>query len=247
MSSEDSKLVEKIREDLTEEESRLKVVIVESGNVVSTNEMAVSLKNPYSVDPTDYLIGDNAMSLPKFFKIASKLIEDAQDRAGVIASKRIKLVEENPPKTLEHCASEVITYKVLKREPALMNAKATSRPQRKSMYAYDALVAEKPNKVIVVESRPVDHVIEFTCWAVSNKLANKRVLWLEKLFVNHAWAFETHGVERFYWKGRSADTFSTVDGEKLFCRPISFFVRFSEFEVKSHPQIKQIVFEVKGS
>ena len=244
MSSEDSKLVEPISDELKEEDSKLKVVVVESDTIISSHEVPVKITNPYSVDPAEYLIGENPISLPKFFKTAAKLIEDAQERAGVIEEKRVRLVEENPPKTLEDCSTEVITYKVVKREPALMNTKGTSRPHRKSTYAYGSVTAARPNKVIVVESRPIDHIIEFTCWGISNKIANSRVLWLEKLFVNHAWAFESQGVERFYWKSRSADTHSIVDGEKLFCRPISFFVRFSEFEVKSNPQIKQIVFEL---
>ena len=184
------------------------------------------------------------MSLSRFYEIAQKLVKDSQAREGIVEDKQIKLLEEYPPEPFTEYGDEVITYRLLRREPAKMSTKGTSRPHRKSTYAYDVVRAQNPNKVIVIESRPIDHLIEFNCWAKSNKLANARAIWLEKLFINHAWAFEVQGVERFYWKDRGPDTYTTSGGQRVFYRPINFFVRFREFEIKAHPQIKQLLFEI---
>jgi len=242
--SDDSQLVEEINEDLAEEESKLTVVVYENESIIHQNEIATELTNPYVFDTDQFLPNLEPMSLEKFFKIASQLIKDAQERAGIIEEKIVTLSEEYPPEPFESFGDEIIAYRVLKREPALMNNKGTARPHRKSTYYYDLVRPEMNNKVIVVEARPLDHLIEFTCWGKSNKLVNSRAIWLEKLFVNHSWAFEVQGVERFYFKDRGPDTYTTTGGQRLFYRPVNFFVRFREFEVKSNPQIKKIIFEL---
>ena len=244
--SDESQLVEEVNSDLLDDEL-IKVVVYESDKVIYQNEIATKLINPYEFDASRFLPNIKTMSLDRFFSIASGLISKAQERAGVKEEKRVILTEEYPPDPFESYGDEVVAYRVLKREPALMNTKGTARPQRRSTYYYDLVEATLPSKVLVVEARPLDHLIEFTCWGKSNKLANARATWLEKLFVNHSWAFEVHGVERFYFKNRGPDTYTTTGGQRLFYRPVNFFVRFREFEVKSHPRIKEMIIEAGGS
>ena len=250
--SDESQLVEEVNPNLLPSgeistvEENIKVVIYENEKAIYTNQIATKLINPYEFDATRFLPNVRAMSLKRFFNIASELIYNAQDREGIKEDKKVILTEEYPPQPFESFGDEVVAYRVLKREPALMNTKGTARPQRKSTYYYDLVKPQAPNKVIVVEARPLDHLIEFTCWGKSNKLANARATWLEKLFVNHAWAFEVHGVERFYFKNRGPDTYTTTGGQRLFYRPVNFFVRFREFEIKSHPQIKEMIIQAVG-
>lgn len=240
-----SNITEKVDPSLLKDDDKLKVHIVENDKITHQYEVPLKLINPYEFDATRFLPNTTPMSLPVFFDVASKLITNAQERAGIEEDKRVRLIEEYPPEPFSDYGDEVIAYRVLKREPALMNNKGTSRPHRKSSYSHQAMSPEYPNKTIIVEGRPIDHVIEFNCWAKNNKLANSRALWLEKLFVNHAWAFEVQGCERFYFKDRGPDTYMTTGGQRIFYRPINFFVRFREFEIKAHPNIKQILFEVK--
>jgi len=244
--TEVSHLSESLSKDLlaSNKEAVFTIAIVDQGKVVHKYELPVEMTNPYEFDATHFLPNVTAMSLPRFFNIASNLITDAQVRSGVDASKRVRLIEEYPPEPFDNYGNETIAYRVLKREPGKMNTKGTGRPQRKSTYYYDLVSALNPSKVVVVESRPVDHSIEFTCWGKSNKLANSRALWLEKLFINHSWAFEVQGVERFFWRDRGPDTYMTSGGQRLFYRPVNFFVRFREFEVKLHPMLKTIEFEL---
>jgi len=246
MSSSDSIITEEIKGDLLDD-NVMTLIITDGGQIKYKEELRIELDNPYIFDPSHFLPNTTPMNLPRFFKIASQLISDAQSRAGIVDDEIVELVEEYPPDNFARLGDEAIAFRVLKREPARMNAKGTARPHRKSTYYYETMSPEYPNKTIVVESRPVDHIIEFTCWAKTNKLANNRALWLEKLFVNHAWAFETQGVERFFWRDRGPDTFTTTGGQRLFYRPINFFVRFREFEIKSNPLVKQIIVSFSAS
>lgn len=241
---ERSQIAEEMPEELLEEENTFRIVVLDNDRIKYDAEAVVDMTNPFEFDPTRFNPNISQFKLEDFFDVSSKLIENAQTRQGIVSSKHVQVTEEYPPETFEHFGDEVICYRVLSRKPANMNAKATDRPQRKSTYAYDVVKAEYPNKVLVIESRPIDHLIEFSCWAKSNKLANKRVLWLEKLFINYgSWVFAVKGAERFYWKDRGPDTYTTTGGQRMFYRPLNFFVRLREFEVKAHSQIKQIEVE----
>lgn len=204
------------------------------------------IQNPYNINiHSTFLPNTEPMDLDVFFNVASKLVQDAQVREGTNPEDRVRIVEEYPPENMDHYGREVITFKVVERKPGMMNTKGTGRPQRKSMFSHQEIRPSMPNKVITVESRPVDHIVEFNCWATTNKIANKRAIWLEKLFINSAFVFEVKGAERFFWKERLSDTYQTVDSQRIFCRPIRFFLRFREFDAKAVSMIKQAVIDLK--
>lgn len=243
MSDDKSHLSEQVSEALNSNELTTIVLLDGQGTVATATEVATKLVNPYTLDLSRFLPNLVPMTLPRFFETAAQLIADAQERAGTKSDRRVLLTEEYPPDPFDEIGDEVIAYRVLRREPANMNSKGTGRPQRKSTFQHDLQSMYHPNKVITIESRPVDHLIEFSCWAKNNKTANHRALWLETLFVNHAWAFEVKGAERFFWKDRGPDTYMTSGGQRLFWRPINFSLRFREFEVKAQPIIKHINLE----
>ena len=242
--SETSVLTAVVDPDILAETDVFTVQIMDQDKITHKYEITTEIDNPYNFDASRFMPNTTPMSLPRFFETASALLTDAQARAGIDTTKRVRLIEEYPPEPFDRYGDELVAFRVLKREPARMSIKGTSRPQRKSTWYYDTVSPQYPQKVIIIESRPVDHHIEFSCWAKSNKLANSRALWLEKLFINHAWAFEVQGVERFFWKDRGPDTYTTSGGQRLFYRPINFFVRFREFEVKAHPMLRTINLEV---
>ncbi len=223
--------------------------VVDSNGRISSELLAPQdfvIKNPYNINlDRVFLENTEPLTLNGFFEIAQKLILDSQKRDGIKETKIVNLVEEYPPENMDEYGNEIITFKVIERKPGLMNSKGTDRPQRKSMYSHQEVRPEMPNKIITVESRPVDHVIEFNCWATSNKLANKRAIWLEKLFINSAFAFELKGAERFFWKERLSDTYLNINGQRVFSRPIRFFLRFREFDAKAYSLIRQILIDLK--
>jgi hypothetical protein len=202
------------------------------------------IDNPYNVNIGRlFLETERPMTLDRFFEVSNKLIQDAQEREG--ANSKVQLVEEYPPENMSNYGDEVITFKVVERKPGMMNTKGTGRPHRKATYSHQEITPELPNKVITIESRPVDHVIEFNCWGTSNKIVNKRAIWLEKLFINSAFVFEKTGAERFFWKERLSDTYMTVGNQRIFSRPIRFFLRFREFDAKADSIIRRILIDIE--
>jgi hypothetical protein len=223
------------------------IVRVIDNEGVLTNSVSLEsfeINNPYNVNiDSIFLPNTKPLSLDSFFSTAKQLILDAQEREGINSDSIVGLTEEYPPESLSNFGNEIITFRVIERKPGMMNTKGTGRPQRKGMYSYDESDPSLPNKIITVESRPLDHVIEFNCWGLSNKLVNKRAIWLEKLFINSAFAFEIKGAERFYFKERLADNYITVNGQRIFSRPLRFFLRFREFDAKAVSIIKQIMID----
>ncbi len=212
----------------------------------SINVDDFSIGNPYNINiDSVFLPNTEPLTLDSFFNIAQKLILDAQEREGTVKESLVGLVEEYPPESMSEYGNEIITFRLIERKPGLMNSKGTGRPQRKSTFSHEEKRPELANKVITVESRPLDHVIEFNCWGLSNKIANKRVMWLEKLFVNSGFVFEIKGAERFYFKERLADNYMTVNGQRIFSRPLRFFLRFREFDAKAVTIIKQILIDAQ--
>ena len=209
-------------------------------SMVSVEDFVI--QNPYNINLSKiFLPNTEPMSLDIFFNVSKALIEDAQKRESINEEDRVTLVEEYPPEEMNTYGKEVITFRVIERKPGMMNSKGTGRPHRKASYSHQEVRPTMPNKVITVESRPVDHVVEFNCYGVSNKLVNKRAIWLEKLFINSAFVFETKGAERFFWKERLSDNYLTVGGQRIFSRPIRFFLRFREFDAKATQMVKKIL------
>lgn len=239
MKKEFSKLFDKLDNHIFEK-SDYTIIVMNEDQISYKEEISVKIDNPYEFDISRFLPNTEVMTLDRFYNLAAELIDHAQEKSGLGELDRIILTEEYPPERFDKTNNEIICFRLLKREPANMNTKASGRPHRKSTYYYDYNSPEAPNRNILVESRPVDHRIEFTCWAKTNKECNKRALWLEKLFINHSWVFETQGIERFHWIDRGPDTYMMSGGQRLFYRPLNFFVRFREFEIKSNPIIKNI-------
>ena len=205
-----------------------------------------SIKNPYKININSvFLPNTEPLSLSSFFKISKDLINSAQESEEINEESRVRLVEEYPPESISKYGNEVITFRVIERKPGMMNKKGTGRPHRKATYSHEEVRPGLANKVITVESRPLDHVIEFNCWGLSNKLVNERALWLEKLFINSAFVFEVKGAERFFFKERLADNYLTVNGQRIFSRPLRFFLRYREFDAKAVSIIKQILIDAK--
>lgn len=237
------RITEHVSRRLLDEAEDVIVIIQDSDG--NTFENTVSIKNPnqYGFDVRPFLPNVVPFSMDVFVDTASRVIKDAQDREGIVESQRVKLVEQYPPDPFTEYGEEVITWRIKKRTPGMMDTKGKSRPHRKSTYFYELRSKYHPNKVVVVESRPVDSIVELACWAKTNRIANRRAIWLEKLIINHAWAFEVQGAERLFWEGRDADSYLQIGQQRVFSRPLNFMLRYRETEAVTIPTIKDITLE----
>ena len=232
---------------MIENDKKAEEIIVEfidnDKNIAHSTTTSIESVDPFKFDLEDFLPNEKPLTLNRFFSLVANVIKASQINAGIKESKIVTLTEEYPPETFHALGDEVITFRVIERKPGMMDKKGKSRPQRKHMYSYEYMDPSEPNKVITVETRPVDHIIEFNCWSTNNKLANNRAIWLEKLLINTAFVFIENGAERFFWKERRADTYTTVGNQRLFYRPVHFFLRFREFDAKAYSTLRSFLIE----
>ena len=240
-----TQIYEEIREDLLSEAQDFSVTVADRGGDLYWAEQATKLNNPFDIDYERFVPADRPMDFPRFIEVAKQLIADAQKREGVDEAKYVQLIEDYPGENFDRfLGGEVITWRLISREPARMSTKGTTRPQRKSLFSHDLRRPEFPNTVISVSNRPLDHIVEFSIWSKDAGKANRRALWLERLFIAHTWAFKIQGAERFYFEKRLADNYRTTGGQSLYERPLRFSVRLIEFEVRAYPKISHIEFKV---
>jgi len=190
-------------------------------------------ENPYRIDLNQFIPQTKVFNLDRFFELALQLINKESNNS-------VSFVEEYPPQDMESLGKEVITFRLIKREPAAMSADATTRKQKGFRNYYDTKESNYGDNVIQIYNRPLDHEIEFSIWAVSNKLANKRAIWLEDLFVKHKWVFTSEGADRFFFERRLQDGYLLVGKQKLFYRPLRFSLRFNDFMIRANYEIKDI-------
>lgn len=230
-----------LREDLELDNYTLIVLDSTSGQVLTEESI---LFNPYHLDISSFLPDNGNLNLTQLYELIAQIVENKQDRENIKASKRIQVVKEWPPENLEDFPSgEVITIKLIEREPARMDQKGTGRQQRGNNFSYMYKSPEYPSNVIVVESAPYDNIIEISCWGKTSTLADSRAIWLEKLLKESGWALKVKGVDRWFFQKRLADTVIKSGEHRLHQRPLRFFVRLTEFESVIESEIRQMVFK----
>ena len=244
LDSTTSQIVEQVRADLLTEDNMFVIERLDSAGGGIEFETPVKIDNPFNFDPARFLPNCQQMTLPRFIEVTNDLMADAQSRDGTVETARAQLVEEYPAERFDRFGDEVVAWKLISREPANMDPSATGRKQRGYTHHYRLRSPENPNKWIDVEARPLDHIVEFQCWSKSARLANQRALWLEKLLINHEWAYQVQGADRLFFKRRLNDWYTTVSGQGLYVRPLQFFVRLWDFRTTLKPVIQQITFEI---
>lgn len=244
LDSTTSRIVEEVNSALLEESGFSTVVPLDYGSGdPNRNETPTAIINPFNFDVRRFLPNAQLMDLDRFIEVAAELIEDAQDREGTVSSQQVTLIEDYPAEGFDRLGDEVIAWKLVSRKPAAMSTKATGRSQQGYTHYYQIRSPSHPNKFLEVEARPLDHIVEFQCWSKSARLANRRAIWLERLFVNHSWAFLAQGTDRFRFQERTADWYTNPSGQHLYVRPIRVFVRTYEFRVKADSVIKHITLD----
>jgi len=240
-----TQIFESVRESLLSKDNEFSVTLIDPTGQ-EHHQDAVTVDNPFEIDTKRFIPNAQPMDLDRFIEVAEEVISYAQTRENVPEDKIVELISEYPRDDFSRYrgGEEVITWRLVSREPARMNSKGTGRPQRASAFSYDLQNPTYPNKVITVQTRPLDHIIEFVVWSKDAGKANRRAIWLERLFIAHSWAFKIQGADRFFFERRLADNYRTTGGQPIYERALRFQVRLMEFQVIADSMIRHITFEL---
>lgn len=216
----------KLDEELTTDPKRIFVSEIFS-NIVERAEV-----NNRSVTPAP------AKNYFQFVELVNKGIEDYQTR--IKSPSLLTISWENPDINAQ---TEKITVGLVKREPGKFDQGA---PFEGSVKNLRPLIRENvpdpdaPGYRKVVSGKWYDNLVRFTCWAQTNKEAIERAFWFESFMEKYTWFYVASGVPRVIFWAQEADTLINNDGQKLYGRPLLYYVKTEEITTHSEKEIEEI-------
>jgi len=210
------------------------VNILESAAVGDDNPIAAQYRSSIKRYP--------AIDTRGFFSLVSQALIDFQDRSNTVPAERISLVEEAPPTDAQ---AERITFKLLERQPGahsgripdVLSSGGDVVREWRPRIRYIKKDPVSPLQSTIVMGQHFDNVIEFTCWAQTNKEADSRALWFEEFMDARHWYFKYMGVDECIFVKRLADKYwedSRTAGNSLKSRSMHYYVRTDRtFEISA--------------
>lgn len=186
-------------------------------------------------------------SLGETYLLIKKVIDNIQTRANTPNNHKVIFTEEEPDEKLNN---EIITFSLVQQLPGTFGQGSPNESKvrnQKLMYRESIIDPEHPGYRLGIFGKFFDNVVRFTCWARTNKEANKRVEWLEDVLDEYMWYFKQEGVDRFLFIERHADMSLNIQGNKWYGRPIDYFIRTEKIKIFAEKRIEELLVKVKTS
>jgi hypothetical protein len=185
--------------------------------------------------------------IDSFFEEVNVVLKDYQTRLKINERDQVRLTEEYPPVDLK---TEIISYKIIQRIPGTVSQ---ARPgpsegsgERKEWVPrcrYMVDDPQHPNAKTIVMGQFFDNMVEFTCWARTNKAANRTALLFQDLMSVYRFYFKLKGFPEVLFKERLEDI--TLDsqnqGNSLKGRKMKFLVRTDRTFSITEPVLRDII------
>lgn len=201
------------------------------------------IDNPYNLNLNEFTPETGYLDLERLYELASQLVDWKQAQEGVEEASRCKLVKEWPKQPLANQSdAEIISVRLIKREPAKLSADGSKFQHRRPRWAREFTSEHTPAHTVTILQQQIDHELEFVCWAADSLRADQRALWLERLFIQYSWVFLSEGAERWHFICRNSDIVLRQNEHTYHQRPLRFFARLSELEAQYDPTIRNFEF-----
>jgi hypothetical protein len=184
-----------------------------------------------------------AQDIDGFTDLVMRIIEEQQNSEEVLLKNRVKFLQDFPPGDIE---TEIITFGLLRRLPASMSQGQHFNQNVREVKPHIRGIEDDPTrpgyKVITLGQR-FENEIVFTCWAKTNKQANRRARWLEDTLRNWTWYLRYEGIVDYYFLGQDEDIVLKLDGTEnvLMGRPMRYWVMTERLSHVLEPTIRRIV------
>lgn len=167
-------------------------------------------------------------------------IDDYQKRFDSPTVKPVNLSWEDPDFQAD---TETISISLIKRMPGKFDQGAPFEGSVKHLRPLIREIKDDPDspgyrKTIL--GKWYDNLIQFTCWAQTNKEAISRSFWFEEFMNKYTWFFVASGVSRVMFWEQEQDKFINNDGMKLYGRPLLYYIKTEELTEYSEKEIEEI-------
>jgi hypothetical protein len=184
-----------------------------------------------------------AQDIDGFTDLVMRVIQEQQNSEEVPLKNRVSFLQDFPPGDIE---TEIITFGLLQRTPASMSQGQHFNQRVREVKPHIRGIEDDPTrpgyKVVTLGQR-FENELVFTCWAKTNKQANKRARWLEDTLRNWTWYIRYEGITDFYFLGQDEDMVLKPDGTQniLMGRPMRYWVMTERLSHILEPTIRRIV------
>ena len=185
-----------------------------------------------------------AKSLLDFYDLVRQAIENYEIREGVTDENKIVFTEEEPDIGAKN---EAVIFSLVSREPGAFGEGAPLKARVRNQKPIIREIVNDPTNPgykKVIKGYWYDNVVRFTCWAKTNKAANKRAEWFEDLMEEYSWWFKLQGVDRVIFLEQQTDLVTVVNNNKWYGRPIDYFVRTEKLRVYNEKMLEEILLKV---
>lgn len=183
----------------------------------------------------------NTKNYFEFCELLKTALDDYQERLK--ATNKVNLVWEKPDKLTLVQKSDLISIGLVRRQPGQLDQGAPFEgtvKQLKPLIRETKPDPDAPGYRKVIMGKWHDNLMKFTCWSQTNKEAITRAFWFEEFMDKYAWFFRASGVGRVIYSGQEEDEVINNDGDKVYGRPILYFVRTEELTEYSEKEIEEI-------
>lgn len=192
--------------------------------------------------PASRTIG-TAKDISEFYTLVKQAITHSENADNVSAERKVDFSRDY---TLDPdgMKNEIITYKLERRQPGDFSQGdpfGGSVKNLKPIFRESVDDKDNPTYKKLIFGYWYDNEVEFICYGRTNKEADERALWFEKLMNNYSWFFRYSGINRVLYLGRGEETSEKFDGYTMSGRSIRYFVKTEEISVVSEKAIEQIV------
>ena len=171
----------------------------------------------------------DAVDIDGFFKLVGDVIALQEKNEG---SKNLLAYMEDYPEEDDNIDREVITFCLVDRKPGTFEQKGFSAAladgnirQRRKVFRDAQEDPDYPGNKLYSYGQWYDNIVEFKVYARTNKVANRRALWLEEALDIWEWFFAASGVSKFSYLGRDRDLVLSPGNRKVSCRTLRYYVR----------------------
>jgi len=184
--------------------------------------------------------------LNDFFEAIQTIIVSKQNQEGVPEDKRILVLEEDPPESID---TEAITFYLKTRVPGRFDQGPSGAGRIKEVVPHQRAVIdhpEAPSQKLVTMGRFYDNWITFNIYARSNKVARQRLLWFEHVMDIYNWYFRLCGF-RVVEEGVGSRERMKIDELTLTKYPITYMVRTDDTFHFSTQELKDVLIALELS
>jgi len=186
-----------------------------------------------------------AKNLSEFYSLTMDVIEDYERRQNVINDAKVYFTEEDIDYPKDK--NVIVAYSLVRRQPGSFSKGAPFDPgvtNQKPILREEIDDPDNPGYKRAVLGYWHDNEVKFTICARTNKVANEKVLWFENIMQEYSWYFTSQGVSRVLFLKRESDYVIEVNGVKIYCRPLHYFVRTETLRNISEKVIEDLTINV---